>query len=99
MKSRLTVSFGGVADRERKHLGKKVSGIKGAWAPGRRIDRAFLGQLAFGSSTRAEDRLGVPGLAGWLLGLVLLGLLGWVDWLGKPSLGPWYPQFGETNVL
>ena len=27
MKSRLTASFGGVTDRERKHLGKKASGI------------------------------------------------------------------------
>ena len=30
MKSRLAVSFGGVADREKKHLGKKASGIRGA---------------------------------------------------------------------
>ena len=27
MKSRLAASFGGVADREHKHLGKKASGI------------------------------------------------------------------------
>ena len=27
MKSRLAASFGGVANRERKHLGKKASGI------------------------------------------------------------------------
>ena len=27
MKSRLTASSGGIADRESKHLGKKVSGI------------------------------------------------------------------------
>ena len=50
MKSRLTVSFGGVADWERKHLGKKAFGIRGARAPRRRIDWAFLGQLAFGPS-------------------------------------------------
>ena len=56
MKSRLVVSFGGVADRERKHLGKKASGIRGARAPGQRIVRAFLGRLAFGPSP-----LGVPG--------------------------------------
>ena len=56
MKSRLAISFGGVADRERKHLGKEASGIKGTRAPGRRIDRAFLGQLAFGPSL-----FGVPG--------------------------------------
>ena len=47
MKSWLEVSFGGVADRERKHLGKKAYGIRGARAPGRRIDRAFLGRLAY----------------------------------------------------
>ena len=54
MKSRLAVSFGEVADRERKHLGeevtghlgplgKEVSGIRGARAPGRRVAREFLG--------------------------------------------------------
>ena len=51
MNSRLAISFGGVADRERKHLGKKASGIRGAQAPGRRIDWAFLGRLDFGPST------------------------------------------------
>ena len=56
MKSQLAVSFGGVVDRERKHLGKKASRIRGAWAPGRRIDWAFLGQLAFG-----PNLLGLPG--------------------------------------
>ena len=56
MKSRLAVSFGGVADRERKHLGKKASGIREARAPGRRIVRVFLGLLAFGPSP-----LGAPG--------------------------------------
>ena len=56
MKSRLVVSFGGVADRERKHLGKKAFEIRGARAPRRRIDRAFLGRLAFGPSP-----FGVPG--------------------------------------
>ena len=50
MKNRLAVLFGGVSDRERKHLGEKASGIRGAQAPGRRIDRAFLGRLAFGTS-------------------------------------------------
>ena len=50
MKNRLAVSFGRVVDRERKHLGKKASGIRGAPAPGRRIDRAFLSWLVFGPS-------------------------------------------------
>ena len=30
--------------------------------------------------------------AGWLLGLVPLGLLGWASWLRVPGLGPWYPH-------
>ena len=30
--------------------------------------------------------------AGWLLGLVPLGLLDWAGWLGEPSMGPCYPQ-------
>ena len=53
MKSRLAISFGEVADRERKHMGEEASGylgasgkeaseIKGARAPGRRVTRAFL---------------------------------------------------------
>ena len=50
MKSRLTVSFGGVADWERKHLSKKASEIRGARVPGQRIVLAFLGRLAFGPS-------------------------------------------------
>ena len=48
MKSRLAVSFGGVVDWERKHLGKKASEIRAAWAPGWRIVRAFLGLVPLG---------------------------------------------------
>ena len=80
MKSQLTVSFGGVADRERKHLGKKVSGIRGARALGRRIVRAFLGRLAFGPSPlgapgRRIDRafLGRPAFGPSPIGALLLG--------------------------
>ena len=54
MESRLAVSFGKVADRERKHpgeeasghlgaSGKEASGIRGARAPRWRVVRAFLG--------------------------------------------------------
>ena len=54
MESRLTVSFGKVADRERKHpseeacghqgaLGKEAFGIRGARAPGGRVSWVFLG--------------------------------------------------------
>ena len=50
MKSQLTVSFGGVVDREMKHLGKKASEIRDARAPRWRIVLAFLGWLAFGPS-------------------------------------------------
>ena len=56
MKNRLTVLFGEVIDRERKHpsegvsghldaSGKKTSGIKGARSPERKVARAFLGWL------------------------------------------------------
>ena len=61
MKSRLAVSFGEVADRERKHpgegasghlgsSGKEASGIKGARVPGRKVAWAFLGRLTLGPS-------------------------------------------------
>ena len=54
MESRLAVSFGKVADQERKHpgeeasrhlsaSGKEASGIRGARAPERRVAWAFLG--------------------------------------------------------
>ena len=71
IKSRLVVSFCGVADRERKHLGKKAFGIRGTRAPGQRIDRAFLGRLAFG-----PNPFGVPGrrIDQAFLGLVAFGL-------------------------
>ena len=82
MKSRLTVSFGGVADREKKHLGKKASGIRSVWAPGRRIVRAFLGRLAFGPSPlgapgRRIDRifLGRPAFGPSPIGALVLGRL------------------------
>ena len=72
MKSRLTVSFGGVADREKKHPGEEASEIRGARAflgrlafgpspieaPGQRVDRAFLGRLAFGPSPIRDLGLG-----------------------------------------
>ena len=56
MKSRLAVSFGEVADRERKHpgeeasghlgaSGKEASGIRGARAPEQRVSWAFIGLL------------------------------------------------------
>ena len=101
MKRWLTVSFGGVTDWERAHLGDEASGMNSAWgkhpgdeasrmnnaqgkhldercpgsrAPGR-IDRAFLGRLAFGPGP-----MRALGLAGWL------------------GLGPWIPHFGSTNL-
>ena len=54
MKSRLTVSLGRVANRERKHpgegafgrlgaSGEEASGVRGARVPRRRVARAFLG--------------------------------------------------------
>ena len=61
MKNRLAVLFDGVADRERKHLGEKTFGIRGTRAPRRRIDRAFLGRSAFGTSP--IEALGLSWLA------------------------------------
>ena len=82
MKSRLAVSFIGVADRDRKHLGKKASGIRDARAPGRRIVRAFLGRLAFGPNPlgapgRRIDRafLGWPAFGPSPIGALVLGRL------------------------
>ena len=54
MESRLTISFGRVADRERKHpgeeafrhqgaSGKEAFGVRGAQTPGRRVAWAFHG--------------------------------------------------------
>ena len=71
----MVISFDEVADRERKHpgeeasghlgaLGKEASGIRGAWAPGRRVAQAFLGlliilgPLALGSGPIRALRLG-----------------------------------------
>ena len=82
MKSRLAVSFGGVADRERELLGKKASEIRGARAPGRRIVQAFLGWLAFGPSPlgapeRRIDQalLGLPAFGPSPIGALVLGRL------------------------
>ena len=60
MKSRLAVSFGEVADRERRHpsegvsrhlgaLGKETSGVRGARVLERKFSRTFLGRLTLGS--------------------------------------------------
>ena len=56
MKNRLVASFGGVADRESKHLGKKTFlgrltfGRNLFGVPGRRIDRTLLSRRSFGPS-------------------------------------------------
>ena len=74
MKSRLPISFGEVADRERKHpsehasrhLGtseKEASGIRGARAPGWRVARAFLGLFTvLGRLTLGPGPIGALGL-------------------------------------
>ena len=59
MKIRLAVSFGEVADRERRHPSEGVSrhlvasrneasGVRGARVLGRKFSRAFLGRLTLG---------------------------------------------------
>ena len=74
MESRLAVSFGKVANRERKHLGeeasghqgasvKEASGIRGARAPGRRVARAFLDLFTIlGRLTLGPGPIGALGL-------------------------------------
>ena len=58
MESRLVVSFGAVADRERRHLsegvsghlvasGKEASEVRGSRVLGRRFSQAFLGRMSF----------------------------------------------------
>ena len=76
MKSRLTVSFGEVADRERKHPGeeafghmgtlkKEASGIRGSRAPGWSAARAFLGLLTvLGRLALGPGSTGALGLVG-----------------------------------
>ena len=59
MRSRLTVSFGEVANWERRHSSEGVTGhlvasrkeasrVRGARVLGRRFSQAFLGRLSFG---------------------------------------------------
>ena len=103
MKSQLVASFGGVADRERKHLVKKASGIRGARAPGRRIVRAFMSRLAFGPSfLRAPGWRIDRAFLGWpAFRPSPIGLLCWAGWLGELGPGPWYPQTSivRTNLI
>ena len=72
MKSRLAASFGGVVDRERKHLGKKASGYEIPGHPSRGlVGRSWAGWIL------VLVPLGYPGgglaghpWVGWLLGLI-----------------------------
>ena len=98
MKSRLEVMFGGVADRERKHMGKKASGIRDARAPGQRIVRAFLDRLTFGPSPlgapgRRIDRafLGRLAFGSSPIGALVLGRL--VRGIGSRSMVPTMSPF------
>ena len=94
MKSRLVVSFGGVADREMKRLGKKASGIKGAQAPGRRIDRVF--RLAFRPSPFGvpERRIDRAFLGRLNFGPSPIGALG----LGRLARGTEFGPMVPTNI-
>ena len=100
MKSQLTVSFDGVTDRERKHLGKKASRIRGSWALRRRIDRAFLGRLTFGSSLfgvsgRRIDRAFLGRLA---FGSNPIGALGLGRLARGTEPGPMVPTVMSFNL-
>ena len=111
MESRRIVSLDRVADRERKHSGEEASEIRGARAPGRRIDLAFLGQLAFEPSPIGASERRVPGqqVARAFLGRLAFGLgpiealgLGWLARGTEPGLMvPTMPPFflsGRTIV-
>ena len=78
VKSQLAASFGGVADRERKHLGKK--GIRDMRCPGKGLVWRFLAGWLLGLIHLEYSGKGSLGHSwvGWLLGLISLGLLGWV---------------------
>ena len=100
MKSRLAVSFGGVVDEERKHLGKETSGIKGVRAPGQRIDQAFLGRLAFRHSLLGipKRRIGRAFLGRLAFGPSPIGALG-LDRLARGTeCGPMVPTMPPFSV-
>ena len=77
MKRQLTISFGEVADRERKHSGEETSGhlgasgkeaseIRGPRTLGRRVARVFLGLLTvLGQLALGSGPIEALGL-GWL---------------------------------
>ena len=88
MESRLAISFGKVANREREHPGeeapghlgisrKEASGQRSARAPGRRVARAFLGLLTV--------------LSRQALGPSPIGALGPVRLAGGSEPGPMVP--------
>ena len=103
MKSQLVASYGGVTDREKKHLVKKAFGIRGARAPGRRIVLAFMGRLAFGPSFLRvpEWRIDRAFLGRQAFRPSPIGLLCWAGWLGELGPGPWYSQMSivRTNLI
>ena len=84
MKSRLAILFSGVADQEKKHLGKKASGIRDAWAIEWRIVRAVLGRLAFVPSPQ-------PVFGPSPIGALVLGRL--ARGTGPESMVPTLPPF------
>ena len=59
------------------------------------VDREgkLLDKKAFGYEIPGHPSKGLAerSWAGWLLGLIPLGLLGWAGWLGVPGLGPMVP--------
>ena len=74
MNSRLTVSLGRVADRDRKHpgegasgrqgaSGEEASGVRGAWVPEERVAWTFLGLFTvLGRSSLGPGPIGAFGL-------------------------------------
>ena len=90
MKSQLAASFGGVADRERKHRDKKASGYEIPGHPGKgMVGRSWAGwPLGFFPLGYPSRGLAGRSWAGWFLGLIPLGYPGgglagrsWAGWL------------------
>ena len=109
MKHRLTISFGEVADREKRHpsegvsghlgaSGKEASEIRGARVPGRKVARVFMDRLTLGSGpvgAMLGRKFSRTFLGRLTLRLSPVGAIGLGRLAREPSPDPWYPQQGH----
>ena len=81
-------------------MGKKASGIRGSRAPGKRIDKAFLGRLAFGPNPFGvpERRIEQAFLGRLAFGLSPIGVLGLGRLVRGTELGPMVPTTKKRGV-